>query len=152
MILPRMIVTLILLILACDQCTKLLCARYLTLHQSLPVVKGFFHLTLVHNRGAAFGIGKGHVLFFVFASLCAIVFIVLNFRKSTAFVRCSLALILAGAVGNLIDRLLFGYVVDFLDLRIWPVFNVADSAITVGALLLVYSIFKDSRSPAAGTS
>ncbi|MFA5090152.1 MAG: signal peptidase II [Candidatus Omnitrophota bacterium] len=133
-------------ILALDQFTKFLAVKKLALQQSFPVIKGVFHFTLVYNRGAAFGILKNHALFFILASLFAIFLIYLNLRdakhsrSSVYFV--SLSLILAGALGNLIDRICLGYVVDFLDFRIWPVFNLADSAITAGAILLGYSILR----------
>ena len=110
----------------------------------MPLIKGVFHLTLIHNRGAAFGILKNQTPFFIFVSILAVILIYSALRnnknKKYSFHNVSLVLILAGALGNLIDRLRFGYVIDFLDLRIWPVFNVADSAITIGAILLGWSI------------
>ena len=133
-------------ILALDQLTKFIINRLLLLHQSVPVIRGVFHLTLVHNRGAAFGILKNQVWFFILTSAFVIILIYQNLKsnaKKLSFAyRASLILILAGAIGNLIDRLILGYVIDFLDFRIWPVFNIADSAITVGAVLLAYSILK----------
>ena len=101
------------------------------------------HLTLVHNRGAAFGILKGQLYLFIFTTIIAIILIYRSLKNTSCnLYRVSLWLILAGAAGNLIDRVRFGYVVDFLDFRIWPVFNIADSAITIGAILLGWSIIK----------
>ena len=128
-------------ILLLDQCSKFFISRKIALSQSVPLIKGILYLTLVHNRGAAFGVLKGQVPFFILASFVAVILIVLNFRKERRFIyTLSLGLILAGAIGNLIDRLCFGYVIDFIDLRVWPVFNVADSSITVGAVLLAWNI------------
>jgi signal peptidase II len=137
-----MIFSIVLITLSLDQLTKFLVTKNLSLNQSLPLIKGAFHLTLVHNRGAAFGILKNQVPLFIFTAIFSVFLIFLNLKnnKNRKFYNISLALILAGALGNLIDRLFFGYVIDFLDFRIWPVFNVADSAITVGAILLGYSI------------
>ena len=144
-----MIFIITLSILFTDQLTKLLATQKLLLNQSTPLIKGIFHLTLIHNRGAAFGILKNQAPFFIFISILAVILIYLALRnnkyKEYSFYNISLALILAGALGNLIDRLRLGYVIDFLDFRIWPIFNVADSAITIGAILLGWSILKNTE-------
>lgn len=132
-------------LLVLDQLTKYATRQLLVVNESIVVVKGFFHITLVYNRGAAFGILKNQLVLFIVTSVFAIGLIWTNLKKDRTphkitLEKIALNAILAGAVGNLIDRLLYGYVVDFLDFRIWPVFNIADSAITVGAILLVYSI------------
>ena len=139
-----MIFIIAILILSLDQLTKILATNNLLLNQSLPVIKNIFHLSLIHNRGAAFGILKNQIPLFIFTSFSAIILIIFNlkderYRKLNIY-SLSLGLILSGALGNFIDRLFFGYVIDFLDFRIWPVFNVADSAITIGAILLGWSI------------
>ena len=130
------------LILALDQFTKLFVIKNLSLHESLAVIPGIFHLTLVHNQGAAFGILRGKLPLFIFSSVFAIILIYFNLKdkhkEGISFL--ALALILSGALGNLIDRIFLGYVVDFLDFRVWPVFNIADSAITIGAVLLGWEI------------
>ncbi len=127
-----------------DQLSKSLATKNLLLNQSVPLIKGIFHLTLIHNRGAAFGVLKNQTQLFIFASLFAIILIFWDLRKNKykkySLYNISLSFILAGALGNLIDRLTFGYVIDFLDFRIWPVFNIADSAITLGAVMLGWSI------------
>ncbi len=145
-----MIPIIVLSVLSLDQLSKFLSTKYLSPDQSMPVIGGVFHLTLIHNRGAAFGVLKGQVyLFILMAVICvALISLYLNRqrRKRPSLYNISLGFILAGALGNLIDRLCFGYVIDFLDFRIWPVFNVADSAITVGAILLGWSILKQNAS------
>jgi signal peptidase II len=137
-------------LLALDQASKLLIARLLPLHQSIEVVPGFFAITHIENRGAAFGLlaglpGAG--TFFVIISLIAIVLIGAYFRwikDEEVWTPLCLALVLTGAVGNLVDRFRLGSVVDFLDVQYrgwhWPAFNVADSCITVGVLLLAVKI------------
>lgn len=136
----------VLFILFLDQLTKFLVTKNLFLNQSLPLIKGIFHLTPIHNRGAAFGILKNQAPLFICASLFAIILIYFSLKnnkhKKPYTYSLSLGLILAGALGNLIDRVCLGYVIDFLDFRIWPVFNVADSAITIGAILLGWSILR----------
>jgi signal peptidase II len=159
-----MILIIIFITLSLDQLTKFIVTKSLSLNQSLPVIKGVFHFTLVYNRGAAFGILKNQLPIFIFTSIFAIILIYFSLRNKTTypslhtvsafrqghgrqrkFYIISLSLILAGALGNLIDRLFFGYVIDFLDFRIWPVFNVADSAISIGAILLGWSVFRESK-------
>lgn len=144
-----MIFFIALIIVFLDQLTKFFVTRNLSLYKSVPVIKGVFHLTLVHNWGAAFGILKGQVILFIFTAVIAIILIYTSLKnrahKKFSVYTFSLSLILSGAAGNLIDRILFGYVIDFLDFRIWPVFNVADSAITIGAILLGWSILREAK-------
>lgn len=141
-------------ILVLDQLTKHLAGVYLALGDSKPIITGIFHLTLVYNKGAAFGLFRGGTFFFTITSIICIVIIILLCNNHSVLtrifgldaqdkiVRFSLGLILGGACGNLIDRLRFSYVVDFFDFRVWPVFNVADSAITIGGLFLLFKIMK----------
>jgi len=134
-------------ILFFDQAAKFLVIKNLSLNESIPVLRGIFHISLVHNRGAAFGLLNNQVPVFIAATLLAIALIALSLKNSKAnrlsLYNISLYLILGGALGNLIDRLLFGYVIDFLDFRVWPVFNIADSAITIGAVLLGWCILRN---------
>jgi len=126
-----------------DQLTKFFVSRSLGLNETTEVIKGFFHLTLVHNTGAAFGIFKNQTIFFIVVSALAVIFIIAFMRKKSdvvLFRDIGFALILGGAFGNLVDRIRFGYVIDFLDFRIWPVFNVADSAVSAGVFLLILSL------------
>jgi signal peptidase II len=104
----------------------------------------------VHNRGAAFGLLRNQVPLLICTTFFAIWLIYVNLRhspggKKFSLYRISLGLVLAGALGNLIDRIFYSYVIDFLDFRIWPVFNVADSAITVGAVLLGWTLLKGPK-------
>ena len=110
----------------------------------MDIVNNIFSITLVHNTGAAFGIFRDQAAFFVIISGLAIAsiltYIIRSGTKSSFLRNIALSLVLGGAVGNLIDRLRFGYVIDFLDFKVWPVFNIADSAITIGAFLLIISL------------
>ena len=137
-----------------DQATKYIARTQMSYHDSIPVLGAFFRLTYVENSGIAFGINfeGGSVVFTVLASIAtAVVFGYLwSAREKEFLFRFSLALILGGAVGNLMDRFIFGKVVDFLHFSIgqysWPVFNVADSCVTVGMILFLYiSIFRSGE-------
>lgn len=131
----------------CDQITKAIVSTTMGLHETVEVVPGFFNLTYVRNKGAAFGIFSGHgevvgPYLLILASFLAIGFLVwiwLKERPSSLLDTASLGLILGGAMGNLVDRVKGGEVIDFLDFHLgpyhWPAFNLADSAVTVGVLL-----------------
>ena len=125
-----------------DQISKFFAVKFLQLNTPVIFIKNFLNLTLVHNHGAAFGTFQNQLLLFILISILAIVLIFYNLRdkKNSVIFKLSLSLILGGAIGNLIDRLRFGFVIDFLDLRIWPVFNLADSAITIAAILLTWEL------------
>jgi signal peptidase II len=145
-----MIFIIVFSVLLLDQSTKILASKNILLGQTIPVISNIFHLTLVHNKGAAFGIFKNQTALFILTSLTAIFIISYKLKARSAAGRLdilvvSLGLILAGTLGNLIDRLFLGYVVDFFDFRIWPVFNIADSAITVGAILLGWTILFNKK-------
>jgi signal peptidase II len=114
-------------------------------------VTSFFDLVLVHNRGASFGIfsdapGWASVAFIVFAILISIALAIWMWRVNETLLAVALALVIGGAVGNVIDRIRFGAVVDFLDFHVagwhWPAFNIADSAITIGVILLILDSLK----------
>jgi len=135
-----------LFILLLDQFTKYLAIHQLILHQPHPITH-FFNLTLAHNKGAAFSFldhaGKNGVLFLtIFAITMSIVLLIwlLRLPRKDSWLSMALALTLGGALGNLIDRLHYGYVVDFIDIYKgqwhWPAFNIADSAICVGIIML----------------
>jgi signal peptidase II len=136
-----------------DQLTKAWIIEALRLHEAYPVIGGFFNIVHVRNPGAAFGFLAGasplfRSIFFVAVTLAAILLILHYLRtvRSDEFSLVgSLSLVLGGAVGNLIDRIRFGEVVDFLDVYIggyhWPAFNVADAAISTGAFLLALLLF-----------
>ena len=141
----------ILPLLIVDQLAKQIILMNLKPGDSIAVIRDVFHISLVCNRGAAFGVFSGQGSIFIWVSFTAIIAIILIFtflerifrrENSTRFF---LSLILAGAIGNLIDRLRFGFVIDFLDFRIWPVFNIADSAITIGTILLILQMLKHKK-------
>ncbi|HHV07137.1 MAG TPA: signal peptidase II [Firmicutes bacterium] len=124
---------------AIDQFTKALIRRTLLPGQSLPIWPGVFHLSYVQNPGAAFGLLKNQTGLFVAVTavvVVAILFYASRLQPHMALLRWAMALVLGGAIGNLIDRLRFGYVVDLFDFRVFPVFNVADIAIVCGVGLL----------------
>ncbi len=128
-----------------DQISKTLISRNFSLNESAEIIKNIFYLTIVHNTGAAFGIFKNQTLFFIIVSILAVIAGAMYIKKSLNIpftIKIALGLILGGTLGNLVDRLRFGYVIDFLDFKIWPVFNLADSAITVGAFLLIIGLLK----------
>lgn len=128
-----------------DQLSKILILRKMTLGQSIPVVPPLFHLTLIGNTGIAFGLFKGNSGVWVGVGLLVLIWIYQLLRKGNLKDRLAfigLPLIAGGALGNLIDRLRYGYVIDFLDFRVWPVFNVADICISVGALLFCIACLK----------
>jgi len=133
-----------------DQLTKFVILQKLTLGESLPVFPDVFHLTLVHNRGIAFGLLGGYdrlLLITISLSIAVIAVIGHGVWKKTSgrfltLNRAAIALILAGAIGNWLDRLRHGAVIDFLDFRIWPVFNIADTAISIGVGLYLIHFFK----------
>ena len=146
-------------LLILDRVTKYLITSVLFEGQSIPVIPDIFHLTLVLNKGIAFGLFKGRQYFFILLSGLAILSIAAYlWRRRRVGARLSLALglILGGALGNVIDRVRLGHVIDFLDFRVWPVFNVADSAITIGAVLLAWNVLRHPplklrRMPAYGS-
>lgn len=136
------------IVIIIDQLTKYIVQRYMMLGSSIPLVDEFVRLTYVQNPHAAFGISLlGGNLLLIFVSAVAIVVIIFIFYRRIVIEKwkiSALGLILGGAVGNLVDRLRFGKVIDFVDIGYhqyrWPVFNVADIAITIGGILLVIFI------------
>ena len=141
-------------ILILDQLTKFIVDRTMPLHHSIPVIDDVFSLTYIRNTGAAFGMLAGSAAhfrlpFLVLFSLLAIGFIIMMVRRLPDRERgliTALAFILGGAIGNLIDRIAYGEVIDFLDFYWsryhWPAFNLADSFITIGVLITVFYLIK----------
>lgn len=142
------------LVIGLDQLTKYSIVDHFHLGQTLPIISGFFNLTYVQNKGAAFGLlSQAHpsfrVPFFIIVPLIALLTIIYVFRKipdHDSKHSIALSLVISGAIGNLIDRFFYGYVVDFLDFH-WqwsyhfPAFNVADSAICIGVSLIMLDLF-----------
>ncbi len=140
-----------LLALVLDQSSKLLVAGSMSLYESISVIP-FFNITYVHNTGAAFSFlsDAGGWQRWLFAALAVVISAVLavwlaRLQKHETLLAVALALVLGGALGNLVDRLLYGYVIDFLDVYYrqwhWPAFNIADSAISLGVFLMLLESF-----------
>lgn len=133
-----------------DQLTKWLIVKYMKLGESIPVIDGFLSITSHRNRGAAWGILEGQMAFFVIITVLVIVGIVYymkSFASQSKVYGWGLGLLLGGAIGNFIDRLFRGEVVDFVDTIIFgydfPIFNVADSALCIGVGLIIFQMFKE---------
>ena len=141
-------------VLVLDQATKVLVDKTMALHQSIEIIPNFADLTYLRNTGAAFGFLAGarsslRIVFFALISSVAIgciVYLIRGLRPQRKGLLVSLSLILGGALGNLIDRLRLGEVIDFIDLHWydihWPAFNVADSAISIGVVLLFIQMLR----------
>ena len=130
-----------------DRVTKIAAAGNLSYGQSIKILPNIFHFTFVLNNGTAFGLLRGQNAALALLSILAItliIFYLLKHKDLSLVVSLALGLILGGALGNLFDRVRFGYVIDFLDFRVWPVFNIADSAITIGAVILAWNILRRS--------
>jgi len=126
-----------------DRVTKIMVQRYLVEGESIPVIKNILHLTYYRNPGAAFNLLAYRTGFFIVVALVVLAVIVYYYGKipgDKVYARTALALQFGGVSGNLVDRVFGGYVIDFLDFRIWPVFNIADSAIVIGVILLSWQI------------
>jgi signal peptidase II len=139
-----------------DQVTKWLVLRFISTDEFVPVISGFFYLVQVHNTGAAFGMLKNNNLFFMVLASVALILVGVLARRGAfadAASRVGAALLVSGVLGNLTDRILHGYVIDFLDVILpwyghWPAFNVADSAICGAAALFLISGFLASEKKA----
>jgi signal peptidase II len=146
---------LVVVVLILDRWTKLLIQKRFELNESISVIDGFFNITYVRNTGVAFGIFSSisspakSVLLSIFTACAAVVVVTYSVRTPARkwLLQIALSLILGGALGNLYDRLVYGYVVDFLELYAdsyhWPSFNVADSAISIGVALLALEIIRN---------
>lgn len=136
-------------VLILDRASKLIVARSLTPGTTLPLWPGRFHITYVRNPGGAFGFLPAGRAFFLLASIIAITAIIAyksGRRSQSPLADLALALILGGAAGNLVDRLLYGAVIDWLDFRFWPVFNIADMALVIGLGLFALEISRSHQS------
>ncbi|HBG61073.1 MAG: signal peptidase II [Omnitrophica WOR_2 bacterium GWF2_38_59] len=134
-----------------DRLTKSFFSELLSFGESLPIIYNVLHMTMVHNTGIAFGFLKGHGAVPIIMTVIAFALLIFNiyyYRKNdealTRSYIVAFSLIFGGAIGNLIDRITLGYVVDFIDFRFWPVFNIADSAITIGAIVILFKCFQVS--------
>lgn len=129
------------MVFCADRLSKWLVMQRLHEGAGIPLTF-FFHLTRVNNTGAAFGFFRdSRFLLVATSALCIALLCVMILRRQSSLLSAATSLILGGALGNLYDRLSYGYVVDFLDFRVWPVFNIADSAISIGIFLVFMEIF-----------
>jgi len=144
-------------VVVCDQITKYLAQLHLSPVISDPVIAPFFDFILVRNRGAAFGLMSGmkdpyRMIVFSLISISAVILLVYIYRSrptGSRLIPCAIGLVAGGAVGNWIDRIRFGFVIDFIDWHAgayhWPTFNIADSCITVGVTLLLIQMLLEDR-------
>ena len=119
-------------------------------YDSIPIIPPVFYLTYIQNPGAAFGMMARQTGFFILTTILIIVVTLFFYRKilQSTLLQLEIGLIIGGALGNLIDRIRFKQVVDFLDFRIWPVFNLADTAILIGVGLLIWdTLFNSQQNP-----
>ncbi|MFC1714703.1 signal peptidase II [Candidatus Poribacteria bacterium] len=137
-----------------DQLTKHIVRKAINTGNTIQVISGYFQFRYAENTGAAFGMFRGQNRIFIIISLAAICFMFVYYRqfKESTWMKISLGLLLGGALGNLVDRALFGYVTDFIRVRIWflrwrwwPYFNVADALVCVGAVMLVLGMLKRTQ-------
>ncbi|HEX6989695.1 MAG TPA: signal peptidase II [Bacillota bacterium] len=142
--------TLAAIVLAVDRLSKWWVVRTFDLGDSLPLIPGIFHLTYVRNTGAAFSLFPGGtVLLAVFSALVVTGILIFARRIHALGIGAELGLILGGGLGNLVDRVREGGVVDFLDFRVWPVFNLADTALVIGVLIVGYRLWRGQEPDAA---
>ncbi len=133
-----------------DQIIKKAVVASMSLYESIPVIQDVFHITYIHNTGAAFSIMEGKISILILLPLvmiiAAVIFMVIMRKKGHPVMMTSVALVAGGGIGNLIDRVVQGYVVDYLDFRVFPIFNLADIAVCVGCgLLIIYVLFIDGK-------
>jgi signal peptidase II len=139
-------------IILVDQWTKELVVRHMELYDSIPLVKDFLYLTSHRNKGAAWGMLQGQMWFFYIVTVIVvigIIYFLIKHTKDEPFLGWPLSLILGGAIGNFIDRVFRGEVVDFIDVYIftynYPIFNIADSALVVGAITIIIATLFDNK-------
>lgn len=137
------IVILSLAIMLFDQLTKFYIQKTMVLGMSVPVFADILHITYILNPGAAFGILENQRVFFIiiaFVMISTIIYMYPKIAVHCLVMRLGIGFLIGGAAGNVIDRIQTGYVVDFIDFRIWPIFNIADIAIVFGVGMIIYSM------------
>lgn len=144
------VIALIMIVL--DQWSKWLVVNNMELRESIPIIEGVFYLTSHRNAGAAFGILQGQMWLFYIATVIVVgvvIYYIQTEGKKSPWLATALGLVLGGAIGNFIDRVLFGAVVDFLDVYIfsynYPIFNVADMALVTGVIMLIIHVIKEEK-------
>lgn len=143
-----------LLVIVLDQGTKWLIISKMNYGESIRIIENFLYITSHRNQGAAFGILQGKMWFFYIITVIVVVFVIVYLQKygqKERMLGVSLSLVLGGAIGNFIDRVFRGEVVDFIDVKIftydYPIFNIADSALVIGVILMVWYTLQDGRNP-----
>lgn len=141
------IILLAVLVIAMDQYSKYYIQTSMVQGMSIPIIQNIFHITYVLNPGAAFGLLEHQTFFLIGIAIVLVAAILYFYRQLPAnrLLYCSLGLLMGGAIGNLIDRVEIGYVVDFFDFRIWPVFNIADVAIVSGVAGIMLVIWNGKK-------
>ncbi len=137
------LIPIVFIVLVLDRASKAAAVAVLAGGREIAVVPGALHLNLVLNKGAAFGLFSRATPLLILFAVMSVFIIVVYLRRGRApdrMTAVSMAMILGGAVGNLADRVLYGHVIDFIDIRVWPVFNAADSFITIGAAILIWKL------------
>jgi len=143
------------LIVIADQAIKYFVHNSMRISQSIPLVKNVLQLTYVRNTGAAFSLFVGFSSYLVVIGLIvAAVVVYFHYKgpKKNYYLQVGLAFVLGGSLGNLIDRVFRGYVIDYVDIMIWPVFNLADIMINVGVILIAYKLFAEEEKKDAACS
>lgn len=148
-------ILLIIAVFALDQKLKLMFVDHIGMLNEMPVIDGFFYLHVIRNDGIAMGMLANHqgavIIVTALIMLLITAYIVVKRNKEAPIMLFSLCLIVAGGVGNLADRLRLGYVIDYLDFRVWPyIFNFADICIVVGCFLLIFLVFRDAKKGEGG--
>lgn len=140
------------ILIVIDQITKWIVVKNMELYEQITIIKDFFYLTSHRNKGAAWGILEGKMIFFYIITVIVIIGVIYymqKYGKDSKLLAISLSFILGGAIGNFIDRIFRGEVVDFLDFIIfnydYPIFNVADSSLVVGVILVLIGTFLDEK-------
>jgi signal peptidase II len=141
-------------VLLFDQGSKAAVQMLMRQGESIAVAPPVFYLTYILNPGAAFGILPNQKALFIIMGLLLVIGVLVAYRKipsGKTVLRSGLGLVLGGALGNMADRLRYGGVVDFLDFRVWPVFNLADTAIFIGVCLMCWELLKDGSKSEKGS-
>ena len=135
-------------IVLADQALKALTHQYMALNQSIPLVDSVIKLTYVRNTGVAFSLFIGFSPYLAVVGaivVAAVVYFHYQLPAKNKMVQLGLSFILGGSMGNLVDRIMRGYVIDYFDITIWPVFNLADMMINIGVIMLAYKLFEEEE-------
>lgn len=136
------------LVFLVDRLTKIWIVNHFFLGESWAIVPNVFHFTYILNRGAAFGLFINRQSFFLCVAVAVVLFIIIflrRIRQTSRLMQAGIGLLVGGALGNAYDRWTIQAVIDFIDFRIWPIFNVADIAICIGVALIIYYLWEDKE-------